>query len=144
MKVCIINGPNLNLLEKRETDIYGGKSFNTILENLKTEFNDVEFDYYQSNNESDLCLFLNNLDNSYNGIIINPGAFTHNSIALRDSISMLKIPVIEVHLSNITNRENFRKINVTTSKTIGYISGFKEYSYYAACYLLKKIINNKG
>lgn len=138
-KICIINGPNLNVLEKREPEFYGGKNFNSILDDLRKEYPEFNFDYFQSNDEGEICSKINNLDNSFIGLIINPGAYTHNSIAIRDSLNLLKIPVIEVHLSNISNRENFRKINITTQNSKGYISGFKDLSYSAACYLLKKI-----
>ncbi|MCX7876302.1 MAG: 3-dehydroquinate dehydratase [Melioribacteraceae bacterium] len=137
-KICIINGPNLDILEKREPEFYGGISFNKILEELKNEFNNFSFLYFQSNVEGEICDFINNFDKSISGLIINPGALTHSSITLRDCLGLLKIPVIEVHLSNISNRENFRKINITTANTIGYISGFKQNSYFAACYLMQK------
>ncbi|MDF1611420.1 MAG: type II 3-dehydroquinate dehydratase [Stygiobacter sp.] len=139
-KICIINGPNLDIIEKREAEYYGGKNFNDILTDLKNEFPQFNFDYFQSNIEGEICKKINNFGNDISGLIINPGGFTHNSVSIRDSLSLLKIPIIEVHLSNISNRENFRRINLTTSKTIGYISGFKEFSYYAACFLMKKYL----
>lgn len=138
--ICIINGPNLNNISKREQEYYGGKDFKEILEKLKLEFPQLNFEYFQSDIEGEICKKIINLDEKISGLIINPGAFTHNSVSIRDSLSLLKIPVIEVHLSNISNRENFRKINLTTSKTMGYISGFKQHSYFAACYLMIKYL----
>lgn len=139
--IAIINGPNLDVLEKRDSSLYGGNSFDIIKEKLAQEFNDLNIIFFQSNLEGEICSFINSKSDEIDGLIINPGAFTHSSIAIRDSLNLLKIPVIEVHLSNISSREYFRKINLTTSIAKGYISGFKEYSYYAACYLLKKILN---
>lgn len=139
--IAIINGPNLDVLEKRDSSLYGGNSFDIIKEKLTQEFNDLNIIFFQSNLEGEICSFINSKSDEIDGLIINPGAFTHSSIAIRDSLNLLKIPVIEVHLSNISSREYFRKINLTTSITKGYISGFKENSYYAACYLLKKILN---
>jgi len=139
--IAIINGPNLDVLEKRDSSLYGGMSFDIIKEKLTSEFNDFNIIFFQSNVEGEICSFINSKSDEIDGLIINPGAFTHSSIALRDCLNLLKVPVIEVHLSNISSRENFRKINLTTSIAKGYISGFKEYSYHAACYLLNKILN---
>ncbi|MBI5809441.1 MAG: 3-dehydroquinate dehydratase [Ignavibacteriales bacterium] len=139
--IAIINGPNLDVLEKRDSSLYGGMSFDIIKEKLTNEFNDFNIIFFQSNVEGEICSFINSKSDEIDGLIINPGAFTHSSIALRDSLNLLKVPVIEVHLSNISSRENFRKINLTTSIAKGYISGFKEYGYHAACYLLNKILN---
>lgn len=141
--IAIINGPNLDVIEKRDIKLYGGKNFSEIKENLIKEFHYYNFIFFQSNNEGEICSFINNKSDVIQGLIINPGAFTHYSIALRDCLNLLKIPIIEVHLSNISSRENFRKLNLTTSVSIGYVSGFKEFSYYAACYLMQKLLNNK-
>lgn len=139
-KIFIINGPNLDIIDKREVEFYGSKNFNEILEKLKVEFPQFNFEYFQSNIEGEICKKINNFNEDISGLIINPGAFTHNSVSIRDSLSLLKIPVIEVHLSNISNRESFRKVNITTSKSIGYISGFKQFSYFAACYIMSKYL----
>jgi 3-dehydroquinate dehydratase-2 len=128
MKLRIINGPNLNLLGKREPSIYGNESFDDFLVQLKSEFNPIEFDYFQSNIEGEL---INSLHNSgdFNGIILNAGAYTHTSIAIGDAVAGISIPVIEVHISNVMNREEFRHISFVSKSAIGIISGFGFDSY---------------
>lgn len=128
MKLRIINGPNLNLLGKREPSIYGNESFDDFLLQLKSEFNHIEFDYFQSNIEGEL---INSLHNSghFNGIILNAGAYTHTSIAIGDAVAGISIPVIEVHISNVMNREEFRHISFISKNAIGIISGFGFDSY---------------
>ncbi len=142
MKILILNGPNLNLLEKRESGNYGSLSLKEISDSLRTEFNDVDFNFFQSNSEGELIGAVQNADN-YDGIIINPGGLTHTSVGLRDALEMLAIPKIEVHLSNLSSREDFRKNLITTSRVSGYVSGFKDISYSAAVYALKKLIQKK-
>jgi 3-dehydroquinate dehydratase-2 len=123
MKIAIINGPNLNLLGKRETDIYGNKSFDDFFEELKAKFLAVDFTYYQSNIEGELIDEIQRVGFSFDGIIINPGGYTHTSVAIGDSIAAIKAPVIEVHISNVHAREEFRKLSHVSGKSAGSIFG---------------------
>lgn len=129
MKLAIINGPNLNLLGKREKDIYGNISFEDNFKELQKKFNTIELFYYQSNVEGDLVNKLHEIGFSYDGIILNAGAYTHTSIALADAVAGIKTPVIEVHISNIFAREDFRHTSYLGAKCIGSISGFGLKSY---------------
>ena len=124
MKIQIINGPNLNLLGVREEDIYGNRDFENYLEELKQRFPQAELTYYQSNIEGELINKLHAVGFSFHGIILNAGAYTHTSIALHDAIGAIKTPVVEVHISNIYAREEFRHKSLITSKCKGLISGF--------------------
>lgn len=123
MKVAIINGPNLNLLGKREPEVYGSKNFEQYFEELQKKYPEVSFSYYQSNVEGELINKLQEFGFSYNGIIINPGGYTHTSVALGDAIAAITTPVIEVHISNIHAREDFRKISHVSAKSKGTIAG---------------------
>lgn len=123
MKIAIINGPNLNLLGKREPDVYGSQSFEQFFEGLQNKFAEVEFTYYQSNVEGELINKIQEFGFSHNGIIINPGGYTHTSIAIGDAIAAVKAPVVEVHISNVHAREEFRKISHVSAKCKGTISG---------------------
>ncbi len=123
MQIAIINGPNLNLLGKRETDIYGTQSFEDYFATLKAKFPSVSFYYYQSNIEGELIDKVQELGYKYDGIVINPGGYTHTSVALGDAIAAIKTPVIEVHISNIFGREDFRKLSHVSGKSVGVISG---------------------
>jgi len=142
MKILVLNGPNLNLLGKRDKSQYGSISLNNIENILKKEFPKIEFTFFQSNSEDAICTKIQNED-EFDGVIINPGGYTHTSIAIRDALETIKKPVIEVHLSNIASRENFRKTHLTTVNSLGYISGFKENSYLAGVFLLKKMLEEK-
>src|SRR6185295_8644072 len=123
MKIAIINGPNLNLLGTRETGIYGNQSFEDYFEALKSKFPATEFRYYQSNIEGELINEVQAIGFSYDGIIINPGGYTHTSVALGDAIAAISTPVVEVHISNIFGREEFRKLSHVSGKSVGVISG---------------------
>ena len=123
MKIAIINGPNLNLLGKRETNIYGSVPFEVYLEQLKLAFPSVAFHYYQSNVEGELINEIQRLGFNYNGIVLNPGGYTHTSVALGDAIASIKTPVIEVHISNVHGREEFRKLSHISGKAVGSIFG---------------------
>ena len=123
MKIAIINGPNLNLLGTREPGIYGNQSFEQYFEELKIKFPAIEFLYYQSNVEGELISEIQRVGFLYDGIIINPGGYTHTSVALGDAIAAIKTPVVEVHISNIFGREDFRKISHVSAKSAGVISG---------------------
>ncbi len=123
MKIAIINGPNLNLLGTREPDVYGNQTFDQYFESLKQKYPAVEFNYFQSNIEGELINELQRVGFSYKGIIINPGGYTHTSVALGDAIAAIKTEVIEVHISNIHAREDFRKISHVSAKCKGTIAG---------------------
>ena len=123
MKIAIINGPNLNLLGKRETDIYGNMPFEQFFEQLKKKYPQVEFTYFQSNIEGELIDELQRVGYEYNGIILNPAGYTHTSVAIRDAIAGIKTPVVEVHISNIYAREEFRHTSLTAAKAVGVICG---------------------
>src|SRR3954453_3802408 len=111
MRIAIINGPNLNLLGKRETAIYGTSSFESFLNDVKNKFPDIEFSYFQSNIEGELVDEIQRTGFSYDGIVLNPAAYTHTSVAIGDAIAAVKSPVVEVHLSNVHAREDFRKFS---------------------------------
>jgi 3-dehydroquinate dehydratase-2 len=123
MKIAIINGPNLNLLGKRETDIYGKESFETFYSSLQKKFPKISFSYYQSNVEGELVNELQNVGFDYDGIVFNPGGYTHTSVAIGDAIAGIKTPVIEVHISNVHAREGFRKLSHVSGKAVGSIFG---------------------
>lgn len=129
MKIAIINGPNLNLLGQRETDIYGDSSFESYLTELRKKFPAMTLDYFQSNVEGELINKLHETGFSYDGIVINAGAYTHTSIALADAVAAIKTPVIEVHISNIFAREDFRHISYLGRHCKGSVSGFGLRSY---------------
>ena len=123
MKIAIINGPNLNLLGKREVDIYGGESFDSYLLTLQSKYANIEISYFQTNIEGELINEIQRLGFSYDGIILNPGGYTHTSVALGDAIAAITTSVIEVHISNIFGREDFRKLSHVSGKAKGVISG---------------------
>ncbi len=123
MKIIIINGPNLNLLGKREPDIYGNQDFESFFEKLKSSFSNVEIDYFQSNVEGELVDKLQEVGFDYDGIILNAASYTHTSIAISDAIAAINAPVIEVHISNIYAREEFRHKSIISGNCVGMISG---------------------
>ena len=123
MKIAIINGPNLNLLGKRETNIYGDMSFEKYFEQLQSLFPGIEFHYYQSNVEGELIKEIQRVGFESDGIVLNPGGYTHTSIALGDAIAAIKAPVVEVHISNVHAREEFRKTSHVSAKCKGTIAG---------------------
>lgn len=123
MKIAIINGPNLNLLGKREPEVYGSLTFEQYLEELKQQFPAVSFDYFQSNVEGEIVNHLHTAGFSHDGILLNAGAYTHTSVAIRDAIAGIKAPVVEIHISNIYAREEFRHTSLTAAKAVGVICG---------------------
>lgn len=137
MKLQIINGPNLNLLGLREPTIYGKRNFDDYLEELRGRYPDVEIAYYQSNIEGELINKMQEVGFSVDGIILNAGAYTHTSVALQDCIRSLRAPVIEVHISNVNSREEFRRRSLIAPACIGVIAGFGLDSYRLAVEALK-------
>ncbi|MDD4778361.1 MAG: type II 3-dehydroquinate dehydratase [Fermentimonas sp.] len=129
MKIQIINGPNLNLLGVREPGIYGKESFTEFLGSMKSSFPDVEIDYFQSNIEGEIINKIQETGFSYDGIVLNAGGYTHTSVAIRDSIKAINAPVIEVHISNIHAREEFRHQSMLSAVCMGVIAGFGLDSY---------------
>ncbi len=129
MKLIIVNGPNLNLLGKREPNIYGNMSFDDYFNDLKLKYTNIGLYYYQSNVEGELITKLQEVGFSYDGIVLNAGGYSHTSVAIRDAIASIKTPVIEVHITNIFARENFRHISLVAPKCKGCISGFGMNSY---------------
>lgn len=123
MKIAIINGPNLNLLGKREPEVYGSKPFDTFYTELQEKYPHIHFSYYQSNIEGELINELQRVGFDYSGIILNPGGYTHTSVAIGDAIAAITTPVIEVHISNVHAREDFRSISHVSGKSVGSIIG---------------------
>jgi 3-dehydroquinate dehydratase-2 len=142
MKILLINGPNLNLLGIREQSIYGNKSFENYFKTLQNEFSDIEMEYYQSNVEGELINKIHERGFTYDGIIINAGAYTHTSVAIRDAISGVKTPVVEVHISNILTRESFRHESIIGPACVGSIMGFGLDSYRLGIEAIKKYIKS--
>ncbi len=140
MKIAIINGPNLNLLGIREPSVYGSQTFDQYLEQLEKAFNNIDFHYFQSNVEGELINELQEVGFEYNGIVINPGGYTHTSVALGDCIAAITTPVVEVHISNIHAREDFRKISHVSAKCKGTIAGLGLKGYELA---IRWLIENK-
>ena len=136
-KFLILNGPNLNLLGKREPEIYGSKSFEEFFEELKTQFVEDELEYYQSNHEGTLIDKLHEVGFHLDGIVFNPGAYTHTSIALRDAIAGITTPVFEVHISNLAEREDFRQVSYVADVCVGSLNGMGLEGYEIALQRLK-------
>ena len=129
MQLLILNGPNLNLIGTRETSIYGSQDFNSFFEELKSQFPQVELDYYQSNVEGEIITKLQEVGYTYDGIILNAGAYTHTSIGIGDAIKAITAPVVEVHISNTFSRETFRHQSFISPHARGVIIGFGLQSY---------------
>jgi 3-dehydroquinate dehydratase-2 len=124
MKIQIINGPNLNLLGKREPSVYGNIGFDEQLETLRSRFQQINLDYFQSNVEGELINKLHEVGFTYDGIILNAGGYTHTSVAIADAIAAIQTPVIEVHISNIYARESYRHVSLTGKNCRGVLTGF--------------------
>lgn len=138
MKILIINGPNLNMLGKRDPEEYGNFSLADLEQLIIKEFPNNEFTFFQSNIEGEIVTKIQDAPQYFNGLVINPGGYTHTSVAIKDALEIIQIPKIEVHLSLVSSREEFRQKMITTQSTDGYISGFKAESYLAAVYLLNR------
>ena len=138
MKIALINGPNLNLLGKREVDIYGSESFKDFFAKLKALFPKVELTYFQSNIEGELITAIQESGFDCDAIVLNPGGYTHTSVALGDAVAAVPAKVIEVHISNIFSREEFRRLSYVSGKSVGVISGLGLKGYELAIkYLLE-------
>jgi len=144
-KIIIINGPNLNLLGNRETDVYGDTSLQDIERISKAKCKEMNLDIFfcQSNNEGEIINFIHTAEEKYDGLIINPAAFTHTSIALLDALKAISKPKIEIHLSNIYNREDYRKTSITSEGVNGLICGFGPLSYILAIEAIHNLIKAK-
>jgi 3-dehydroquinate dehydratase-2 len=129
MRILIINGPNLNLLGKRQTEVYGQVNFDQFLAELKEKYEKVQIEYSQSNKEGDIIDLIHKADGQFDGIILNAGAYTHTSIAIGDAIQAVSVPVVEVHISNIYAREQYRHTSYTAPYCKGIIAGFGLQSY---------------
>ena len=129
MKLLILNGPNLNLLGKREPEIYGGQSFEDYLKTLQATFRDITLDYKQSNIEGELITEIQKADKGYDGIILNAAAYTHTSVGIGDAVAAIQTPVVEVHISNTFSRESFRHDSFISKYAKGVILGFGLQSY---------------
>ena len=138
LKFLIINGPNLNLLGKRDTTIYGNDSLLDINNFIKNHFDSDMFEFFQSNHEGDIIDKIHQLNDDYNGIVMNPGAYAHYSYAIRDAIEASSIPVVEVHLSNIYEREEFRRVSVTAPVCADIVTGEGKNGYIKAVEIVKK------
>ncbi len=144
-KILVVHGPNLNLLGEREPGVYGSESFSSINNRIEEFARDNGFEVCikQSNSEGELVGIIQNARNDFDAVVINPGAYTHYSIAIRDAIASIKIPVVEVHLSNIHSRESFRRKSVTAEATAGLISGFGYHSYILGLQAAILVLENK-
>lgn len=142
MKILVLNGPNLNLIDKRSDTHYGTFSLSKIEDLVKKEFQSHTFDFFQSNHEGELVEKIQTADEKFDGLIINPGGYAHTSVSIKDALELCRVPKIEVHLSNLATRENFRNVMLTASSCDGYLTGFREKSYIAAIYLIEKILDN--
>lgn len=138
MKIIIINGPNLNLLGKREPEIYGGESFEDYFSKLQFKFKDIELEYFQSNIEGEIISKLQEIGFSYDGIVLNAAAYTHTSVGIGDAVKAIKTPVVEVHISNTYKRESFRHNSYISPAAVGVILGFGLKSYDLAIESFKK------
>ncbi len=143
MKIAVINGANLNLLGERDPSKYGSITIDGIKALLENSFPMVEFQFFQSNVEGEIVNFLQSIRNSGYHVIINPGGYAHTSVVIRDALELIKSIKIEVHLSHLANREEFRQRLITATACDGYISGFRESGYKAAVYLIGDILGKE-
>ena len=144
MKILVINGPNINMLGVREPEIYGKLSLDIIEKELieySKNFENLTLEFYQSNIEGEIVDKIQSSINNFDGIIINPAAYTHTSIAILDAIKAVKIPTVEVHLSNVNSREEFRKVSYVSEACLGCVAGFKKDSYKMALFGLYNYLN---
>lgn len=138
MRILIINGPNLNNIGLREPEIYGNVSFSDFYKNLKTEFNSDFIEYFHSHSEVEITEKLQNYSTNFDAVVLNAGAYSHTSVAIRDAVAAIQIPVVMVHISNVYSRENFRQKNIVAPVCKGIITGFGLNSYKLAILSFKK------
>ena len=145
-KIIVLNGPNLNLLGEREKNQYGSLSLEEIEKNCKkyTSKNNIDLSFFQSNIEGELINKIQNSRNNHHGLIINAGGYTHTSVAIHDALKILKIPIIELHISNIYNREDFRHISLISKLAKGVICGFGAEGYLMAIKAMNKLLENEN
>lgn len=141
MNIQVLNGPNLNMLGSRDKEKYGSLTLKDIEKKIISAYQSHNFEFFQSNLEGELVSKIQIAVEHFDGIIINPGGYAHTSVAIKDALADCSLPKIEVHLSHLANREDFRQVLLTASSCDGYVSGFKENSYLSAVYLLEKIID---
>jgi len=141
LKILILNGPNLNLLGRRDKEHYGELSLEKLEKIIIEKFPHHKFTFYQSNIEGELINQIQPSEQKFDALIINPGGYSHSSVAIRDALSETALPKIEVHLSNLAKREDFRQNLITATGCDGYISGFKEKGYLAAVYLIETVLS---
>ncbi len=140
MKIAVINGANLNLLSERDPAKYGGLDLDSTNEKLKVAFPEVDFLFFQSNIEGEIVNFVQSIRNTGHHVVINPGGYAHTSVVIRDALELVTGIKVEVHLSHLANREDFRQTLVTATACDGYISGFREKGYHAAVFLIHEIL----
>src|ERR1035437_5028310 len=143
MKILVINGPNINLLGIREHSNYGILTLSEINKIIEAEYKKINFEFFQSNFEGEIIGRIQSAQKEFDALIINPGGYSHTSVAIKDALEACKIIKIEVHLSHLAKSEDYRQTLLTAGGCDGYISGFKEKSYLAAVYLAKKLYNHK-
>lgn len=143
MKILVINGPNLNRISNRNKNLYGSLNLSEIEKLIQKEFPEIIFSFLQSNIEGEIISAIQTASDNYDGILINPGGYAHTSVAIRDALEICTLPKVEVHLSNIADREDFRQTTLTAAKCNGYISGLREISYSAGVFSLVKLINRE-
>ena len=129
MKILILNGPNLNLQGRRDTDVYGTGTFEAFFDDLQRDYPDIEFGYFQSNIEGELIDAVQQAEGRFDGVVFNAGGYTHTSVALRDAVAAVSVPVVEVHISSILAREEFRHVSLLASVAVGSVMGFGLDSY---------------
>lgn len=144
MKILVINGPNLNLLGKRDPDKYGNLTLENIESTVSMSFPDIDFLFFQSNHEGEIVSKIQSAEENFEGLIINPGGYSHTSVAIHDALVECKLPKVEVHLSHLAQREDFRQTMITAKAVNGYISGFKEIGYLSAVFTIQKLIKKSS
>lgn len=144
MKILVINGPNLNLLGKRDPDKYGNLTLENIESVVTKSFSEIDFLFFQSNHEGEIVSKIQSAEESFEGLIINPGGYSHTSVAIHDALAECKLPKVEVHLSHLAQREDFRQTMITAKAVNGYISGFKEIGYLSAVFTIQQILKKSS
>jgi 3-dehydroquinate dehydratase-2 len=144
MRFLVLNGPNLNLLGQREPDTYGSETLDALASSMNSEFSAHELTFRQSNVEGELINVLHGADGNFDGVVFNPGGYTHTSVAIRDAVSSIQTPVVEVHISNVARREAFRHDSLIAPVCVGHIAGFGTNGYRLAVQALERHLTNVG